>query len=267
MKTKDLWLPLMNLLERNSIISLPQAARLLGATQEEVFDALEELVFSYDACGEGLILEQNFASLTYGGSGKAMKLSAAEEAALKDCLHGAGGSAESARILRDVALACDDPARRVLEIEYQGEKDATARTRSIKPLALRRENGYLYLRAWCLDAKGERDFRLDRIKSARVDQDTDPLPLQETSTEAAPREDDTLAVLELAEERLVEALPQARVTKRNEDGSCEVKLPWHNSPWLPKHIAASGGAVRPLAPEALREAVCDYINSLLRATG
>lgn len=263
MKTNELWVPLLNLLERNSVISLPQAARLLGTSQEDVFNALEELVFSYDVCGDQLILERNYASLSYGGDDRAMKLSSAEEAALEDCLR--CESEEAARILHEVTAACDSPERRVLRIEYQGEKDAAARLRDVEPLALRHENGHLYLRAWCLDAQSERDFRLDRIKSAdsASESSVQELPDRHEAAVAA-ADDDTLVTIELAEERLIEELPQARISKHLEDGRCKAKLPWHSdSPWLPKHIAASGGALRPIAPDSLREATRDYIESLL----
>lgn len=263
MKTNKLWVPLLNLLERNSVISLPQAARLLGTSQEDVFNALEELVFSYDVCGDQLILERNYASLSYGGDDRAMKLSSAEEAALEDCLR--CESEEAARILREVAAACDSPERRVLRIEYQGEKDAAARLRDVEPLALRHENGHLYLRAWCLDAQGERDFRLDRIKSAdsAPESSVQELPDRHEAADAA-ADDDTLVTIELAQEGLIEELPRARISKRFGDGRCEAKLPWHtDSPWLPKHIAASGGALRPIAPGSLRETTRAYIESLL----
>lgn len=290
MTDRGLWVPLMTLLERNTVISLPQAAQLLGVTQDEVFTALEELAFSYDAAGEGLILERSYASLTYGGDGRAPRLLPEEQAALEGCLHApdadalegdgtpahARASAETERILSTVASACEDAERHLLSIAYQGEDDVAPVERLVEPLWLRSANGHLYLRAYCCRARGERDFRLDRIQAARVDRNACALPRHEARAlaQAALQEGNgasttpkgtasVTATLTLQDERLTEELPQARVTQRFESGWCEVQLPWHGSTWLPKHIAASGGSIRPVRPTALREATRAYLQELL----
>lgn len=289
MKRKNLWVPLVALLERNSIVSIPQVAQLLGSTHEDVFATLEELAFSYDAAGEGLILEHSYASLVYRGDNRVPRLHPEESDVLASCLCATENTNDAPAVLQlltTLATACENPGCPLLRIEYQGEGDSAPHERLVKPHELYSANGHEYLRAYCHHAQGERDFRLDRIKNACVEDDdskieeyTDAHPPHQTQGSTQTACDNTAhnshdgklasenitAVLTLTDERLVEELPQAHITRRFESGWCEAQLPWYGSAWLPKHIAASGGAIRPVRPTTLREATNAYIQELLAA--
>ena len=67
MKDKQLLLAIMAQLEREKIVSIPQLALLLGVDEQRIYDALETLVFAYDAASIRLDLHDSYATLqTYG---------------------------------------------------------------------------------------------------------------------------------------------------------------------------------------------------------
>lgn len=68
MKDRQLLLAIMAQLEREKIVSIPQLAMLLGVEEQRVFDALEVLVFAYDAASIRLDLHDSYATLQMHGA-------------------------------------------------------------------------------------------------------------------------------------------------------------------------------------------------------
>lgn len=85
--------------------------------------------------------------------------------------------------------------RSLLEITYlSGHRDTETR-RTIRPNFLYVENGFIYLRAFCLTSRGERTFRVDRIVAVDSAEQTSA-PDVET---AAPTTSEVLPTIEISE--------------------------------------------------------------------
>ena len=69
------------------------------------------------------------------------------------------------RFLADVQAAADTGER--IEIEYYAASTDEVTTRAVDPLAVFTAEGRWHVIAWCHLAKGERDFRIDRIRALR----------------------------------------------------------------------------------------------------
>ena len=77
----------------------------------------------------------------------------------------AGRSSHASRILAKVRSALQD--RRRLHLVYVSATD-TPSERDVDPITLESDGSHMTLVAWCLSAKAERSFRLDRITSVEV---------------------------------------------------------------------------------------------------
>ena len=77
----------------------------------------------------------------------------------------AGRSSHTSRILAAVRSALQD--RRRLHLVYVSATD-TRSERDVDPIALESDGSHMTLVGWCLSAKAERSFRLDRITSITV---------------------------------------------------------------------------------------------------
>lgn len=74
--------------------------------------------------------------------------------------------------------------RGTLTFAYQGRNDPAPQRRQIRPLRLERHGAVWYLFAYCLGARGERCFRLDRVLGL-LDSATEPEAPRRTSTIAS----------------------------------------------------------------------------------
>lgn len=298
MKDRQLLLAMLAQLEREKTVSIPQLASLLGVSEDQVHDALEILVFAYDAAFIRLDLHDSYATLETFGSERLLRLTPQEADVLVDALIGAGFSqddelvesllrtkaildascaAESSPRTRIVAesgaphvaqtlsMACEDPEHHLLEISYRGINDDHPETRRVEPVTLFSESGRQYLLAYCLNARDWRSFRVDRISEAR--------PLEDTFV---PRKDVPPMGIDFARDTstaslLLDAdcsLPRWRglkVDRKEADGSCVVSVPWTGSAWLPKHIVALMGKATVIKPDSLARACEEYAHLLLRA--
>ena len=61
---------------------------------------------------------------------------------------------------------------RVVEIEYQKEGEDTLSTRLVEPHVIERQLPYWYVHTWDRTREAQRSFRLDRMRSARLQRDT-----------------------------------------------------------------------------------------------
>lgn len=295
MKDKQLTLAALALLEREKAVSIPQLATMLNASEDEVFDALETLVFAYDAASLRLDLRETYATLETYGKDRLLRLTAPETDALVDALTAAGftdddelvqslirtksvlGTDDAGARLRVIAdkpqvsvseiaaAACEDVGHHLLEISYQGTDDDAPLSRCIEPLRIASKDGHRYLQAYCLEADGWRSFRLDRILDAKL--------LDETFVprDVVPR---TLVAIDsgCAQARIAFSagcpVPnwQGLKTSKMAEGDDYVgTIPWTGSSWLPKHVVSLMGEAVPLQPEALISACDEYARSLLRS--
>lgn len=76
--------------------------------------------------------------------------------------------------------------RHRVEIEYYTYGRDKLSTRTVEPMRIFSDHGYWYLQAWCLSAKDERVFRVDRIRAARCT--TEPMHREPMEREPMHRE-------------------------------------------------------------------------------
>lgn len=296
MKDKQLLLAIMAQLEREKIVSIPQLAVLLGVDEQSVYDALETLVFAYDAASIRLDLHDSYATLQTYGTDRLLRLTAPEADALVDALTAAGfspddelvtallrtkavlGGPESASkprlrvmtesaypdVAQTLAAACEDLEHHILEISYRGTDDESPLTRYVEPLRIFSEDSHRYLQAYCRTSEGWRSFRIDRISHAQA--------LNEcfSHRSEAPRPSIALdansrAQLLLSADCPLPAWRNLKVTATNADGSRTVSIPWTGSSWLPKHVVALMGKALVLKPQSLVNACMEYAENLLQA--
>lgn len=299
MKSKQIMIAAMAQLEREKTVSIPQLAAMLGASEQDVFDALETLVFAYDAASMRLDLHESYATLETYGKDRILRLTRAETDALLDALVAAGfsdeddlvqalvrtksmlhedsdGSSSKARlrviahkprasIAETVAAACDDVDHHLLEISYQGVDDVSPRARCVEPLRILSIEGHRYLQAYCLDAEDWRTFRLDRILQARQLGETFE-PHREAPL-ASPRSTDAYVQARVAFEPgcPIPVWNGLKIVETEADGSYVGTIGWTTSQWLPRHVVALMGKAKPMDPPALVVACEDYANQLLHA--
>lgn len=296
MKNKQLLLAIMAQLEREKIVSIPQLAVLLGVDEQGIYDALETLVFAYDAASIRLDLHDSYATLQTYGTDRLLRLTAPEADALVDALTAAGfssddelvtallrtktvlGGPESASkprlrvvtesaypdVAQTLAAACEDLEHHILEISYRGTDDETPLTRRVEPLRIFSEDSHRYLQAYCRTSEGWRSFRIDRISRAQtLDERFSPrsdAPYPSIALDANSR-----AQLLLSADCPLPAWRNLKVTATNADGSRTVSIPWTGSSWLPKHVVALMGKALVLKPQSLVDACKEYAENLLQA--
>lgn len=296
MKDKQLLLAIMAQLEREKIVSIPQLAVLLGIDEQGIYDALETLVFAYDAASIRLDLHDSYATLQTYGTDRLLRLTAPEADALVDALTAAGfspddelvtallrtktvlGGPESAskprlrvvtesaypNVAQTLAAACEDLEHHVLEISYRGTDDETPLTRHVEPLRIFSEDSHRYLQAYCRTSEGWRSFRIDRISRART-LDERFSPRSDAPRPSIALDANSRAQLLLSADCPLPAWRNLKVTATNADGSRTVSIPWTGSSWLPKHIVALMGKALVLKPQSLVDACKEYAENLLQA--
>ena len=298
MKDKQLLLAIMAQLEREKIVSIPQLAVLLGTDEQGIYDALETLVFAYDAASTRLDLHDSYATLQTYGTDRLLRLTAPEADALVDALTAAGfspddelvtallrtktvlGGPESASkprlrvvtesaypdVAQTLAAACEDLEHHVLEISYRGTDDETPLTRHVEPLRIFSEDSHRYLQAYCRTSEGWRSFRIDRISHAQA-LDECFSPRSDAPRPSIALDANSRAQLLLSADCPLPAWRNLKVTATNADGSRTVSIPWTGSSWLPKHVVALMGKALVLKPQSLVDACKEYAEKLLQAGG
>lgn len=295
MKNNELLLAILAQLEREGAVSIPQLARLLDCSEEQVFDALEILVFAYDAASIRLDLHDTYATLVTNHHVQLLRLTPHEADVLIDALGRAGLSpqdeliqkllstkgmlgetqtdlseriqtvSEGIRpsITQTLATACEDERHPLVQIAYRGENDTEAQERVIEPVAFLSKEGARYLFAYCRKAQGWRLFRLDRIKSVEIlDERFTPRP-DIPSASAEFMHDSTKALIRFLPGTTIPNWHGLRNVKAQEDGSHIASIDWTGSTWLPKHIVALTGDAIPIEPPELIGACAAFAKTLV----
>lgn len=169
------------------------------------------------------------------------------------------GETELGRLRQDLSQAVDQ--RRAVRIDYYVPTRDESTERTVEPLRVVTAEGHTYLDAWCRLAEDQRLFRLDRISSARVldetfspHRDVRPRDLADGLFQPAP--DDILVTLLLepgarwaAEYYPVESAQEAR------GGRLRVTLRVGDPGWLIRLMLRLGGAAHVEEPADLAEEV------------
>jgi proteasome accessory factor C len=150
--------------------------------------------------------------------------------------------------------------QRLVEIEYQKEGEETLSTRLVEPYVIERELPYWYVHTWDRTRDAQRSFRLDRMRSAKLQRET-----------FEPREG-------FRPDRLSSAAVAARIwySKRIgrwkgeegaqalSDGAALAEKAVGSEEWLVGEILADRGEAVLLEPENLRKQVARRAKALAR---
>lgn len=294
MNDKKLLLAVFALLERENTVSIPQLAKLLGTSEETVWNALDTLVYCYDSVSIRLDLNESYASLVKDGTSRLLRLTKNETALLLDALASQGIAADSelarkltqskgflsnsaeealphlrtvnhgenGAIMVQLASACESEEHHLVRIEYQRDGAVKAQPRVIEPYTISSDDDHRYLHAYSLEARGWRTFRADRIKSVEIlDETFEPREDMPEGAELLLRDASRAHVHFVAGTQLP-PWPEIKVVKRYDDGSYDASVPWLSGMWLPKHIVGLFGKALPLDPPELVSETREYAGEL-----
>jgi proteasome accessory factor C len=150
--------------------------------------------------------------------------------------------------------------QRVVEIEYQKEGEETLSTRLVEPYVIERQLPWWYVHTWDRTRDAQRSFRLDRMRSARLQRET-----------FEPREG-------FRPDRLSSAAVAARIWYSNKigrwkaeegaqllsDGAALAEKAVGSEEWLVGEILAGRGEAVLLEPENLRKQIARRAKALAR---
>jgi proteasome accessory factor C len=149
--------------------------------------------------------------------------------------------------------------RRVVAIEYLKEGEETPKERLVEPYSFERVLPHWLIHTWDRSSNGERSFRLDRMRSARL-----------TDEAFEPREGFDPHFLEDTRQvrvRYAKPIARYRVERgavRLTDGSAVANLRVGTRDWLIGEILADRGDAVVIEPEDLRPAIAKRATQLLR---
>jgi proteasome accessory factor BC len=159
---------------------------------------------------------------------------------------------------------------RLLEIEHYKEELDEFTTRRVEPYKLMNGQEGWYVHTWDPDKEDTRSFRLDRIRSATVlDESFEPRPGIEPDIQGWPSTgevaDSRIARVWMAPERARWAREDKRVVQELEDGAVIVELPFAGHHYLAREILKEAGDAVVLEPDDARQAVLEAAEALAGA--
>jgi predicted DNA-binding transcriptional regulator YafY len=159
-----------------------------------------------------------------------------------------------------VAIVSDGiSAHRLVEIEYQKEGEDAPTQRVIEPFHIERELPYWYVHAFDRTRGAQRSFRLDRMRSATLTDETfEPRPGSQP---------ERLRGAAIARVWYGPDIARWRVERGARplvDGAAIADLPVGSEEWLASEILAARGQAVVLEPENLRRYVAERARELLR---
>jgi proteasome accessory factor C len=160
--------------------------------------------------------------------------------------------------------------RRLVEIEHYKEELDEFTKRRIEPYRLMNGREGWYVHSFDPDKDDTRSFRLDRIRSATVlDESFEPRPGIEPDVHGWPRTgevaDSRVARVWMAPERARWAREDRRVVEELADGAVIVELPFAGDEYLAREILKEAGDAAVLEPDDARQAVLEAAEALAGA--
>jgi len=147
--------------------------------------------------------------------------------------------------------------RRLVEIEYQKEGEESSSTRIVEPYSLERELPNWRVHTWDRTRDGERSFRLDRMREAKLLDET--FTLREGFEPSRLRDARTARVLYTKE---VARWAVERGARPLADGTAVADLPVGSPEWLESEIFSFRGYAVVLEPDDLRRHIRDRAKEL-----
>ena len=175
---------------------------------------------------------------------------------------------DDSEVARVVSRAISE--HRLLEIEHYKEELDEFTLRRLEPYKLMNGREGWYVHAWDPDKHDTRSFRLDRIRSATVlDESFEPRPGIEPDVHGWPRTgevaDSRLARVWMTPERARWAREDKRVVEELADGAVVIELPFAGGEYLAREILKEAGDALVLEPDDGRQMVLDAAEALAGA--
>jgi proteasome accessory factor BC len=160
--------------------------------------------------------------------------------------------------------------RRLVELEYYKENEDEFTRRVIEPYKLLNGQQGWYVHAWDTERDAPRSFRLDRIKSASVlDETFEPREGVEPDVHGWPRTGEVpasrAARLWISPGRARWAREDRRLLEELADGSVVVELSYAGADWLAREVLKEAGDAVVLEPDEARRAVLEAAEALAGA--
>src|SRR5438105_3425765 len=152
--------------------------------------------------------------------------------------------------------------RRLVEIEYQKEADEAPSTRLVEPYSLERELPNWRVHTWDRTRDGERSFRLDRMRSARLEKNR-----FEPRAEFEPGRFRNARMARIWYSPKIARWQLERGARPLEDGAALAERPVGSEQWLEGEIFAHLGEAVVLEPQDLREAIAARAEELAAELG
>jgi proteasome accessory factor C len=168
--------------------------------------------------------------------------------------------ADEERLIRTLSDAID--RRRVVEIEYQKEDEERPTVRHAEPYSFDREVPVWRVHTWDRDVDAPRTYRLDRMRSARLTDETfEPRPDFDPSYLRDPRIAKVWYSPEIARWKV------ERGARELVDGAAVSELPFQTEEWLLTEILADRGEAVVVEPADMRRLIAVRARELLRELG
>jgi proteasome accessory factor C len=157
------------------------------------------------------------------------------------------------------ALSQGAERRLVVEIEYLKEGEETPSLRRVEPYTIERELPVWRVHTWDRTVDGARTFRLDRMRSARVtDESFEPRDGFDPSYLRNPR------VARLLHSPAIARWKLERGARALTDGSAIADVPYKTEEWILSEVLADHGETTVLEPQKLRDLVARRARRLQR---
>jgi proteasome accessory factor C len=145
-------------------------------------------------------------------------------------------------------------SRSGLEIVYHSLYRDETSTRIILPIEIIESDGQRYLSSYCHTSSDFRQFRIDRIQSAKLEKV--PREIPKTSSQASGH---TSTIKVLTPTREIAERFKQRELSMNSEFACET----YSLQWVERSIMASGSSVCLLTPPEIRESISTMAQSML----
>ena len=145
-------------------------------------------------------------------------------------------------------------SRSGLEIVYHSLYRDETSTRIILPIEIIESDGQRYLSSYCHTSSDFRQFRIDRIQSAKLQKVPQEIP---KASSQAVGHTSTIKVL-IPTREIAERFKQSELSM-NSEFECES----YSLQWIERSIMASGGSVSLLAPAEIRKSISVMAQSML----
>ena len=172
----------------------------------------------------------------------------------------AHGNGEDSEVAGKISRAITD--RRLIELDYYKENEDEFSLRRVEPYALTNGREGWYVASFDPEKGQMRHFRLDRIRDARVTEESfepraevDPAAEVDGWLRTGEVPASRTARVWISPERARWAREQRRLVEEREDGSIVVELSFAGVDWLVREVLKEAGDAVVLAPADAREAV------------